>query len=205
MAHWREEYLAALGARDQREKANVALYDAYTRLADRTAAQGNTSIPLITKLPEGKDAQRSSPSTTIPKKQVSSETDSSLTELLNATRAELSEAQRSRSEIQEKLRRVVAEVEKLRKKNTHDARRIKVIDDERVNLQMRLKDREEELKGKAKLLEDFQDEMATLNLQLNMADEKSNKLQRENKELVDRWMTRMGQEADAMNNASRFS
>lgn len=47
--------------------------------------------------------------------------------------------------------------------------------------------------------------MATLNLQLNMADEKSNKLQRENKDLVDRWMARMGQEADAMNDASRFS
>lgn len=38
-----------------------------------------------------------------------------------------------------------------------------------------------------------------------MADEKSNKLQRENQELVDRWMARMGQEADAMNNASKFS
>ena len=47
--------------------------------------------------------------------------------------------------------------------------------------------------------------MATLNLQLNMADEKSTKLQRENKELVDRWMARMGEEADAMNNASKFS
>jgi hypothetical protein len=38
-----------------------------------------------------------------------------------------------------------------------------------------------------------------------MADEKSSKLQRENQELVDRWMKRMGQEADAMNDASRFS
>jgi len=38
-----------------------------------------------------------------------------------------------------------------------------------------------------------------------MADEKSSKLQRENKELVDRWMARMGQEADAMNDASKFS
>lgn len=28
MAHWRGEYLAALGARDQKEKASVALYDA---------------------------------------------------------------------------------------------------------------------------------------------------------------------------------
>lgn len=54
-------------------------------------------------------------------------------------------------------------------------------------------------------LQDFQDEIATLNLQLNMADEKSNKLQRENQELVDRWMARMGQEADAVNNASKYS
>jgi hypothetical protein len=28
MAQWREEYLAALAVRDQREKANSALYDA---------------------------------------------------------------------------------------------------------------------------------------------------------------------------------
>lgn len=27
-ANWREEYFAALGVRDEREKANVALYDA---------------------------------------------------------------------------------------------------------------------------------------------------------------------------------
>jgi hypothetical protein len=37
-----------------------------------------------------------------------------------------------------------------------------------------------------------------------MAEDRSSKLQRENKELVDRWMARMGQEADAMNEASRF-
>jgi hypothetical protein len=38
-----------------------------------------------------------------------------------------------------------------------------------------------------------------------MADEKTSKLQRENQELVDRWMARMGQEADAMNDASKFT
>jgi hypothetical protein len=47
--------------------------------------------------------------------------------------------------------------------------------------------------------------MITLNLQLNMAEQRSNKLQRDNKDLIDRWMARMGQEADAMNDASRFS
>jgi hypothetical protein len=47
--------------------------------------------------------------------------------------------------------------------------------------------------------------MATLNLQLNMAEEKSTRLQKENQDLVDRWMARMGQEAEAMNDASKFS
>lgn len=49
------------------------------------------------------------------------------------------------------------------------------------------------------------DETVSLTLQLNMAEEKCRKLERENKELVDRWMARMGEEADAMNNASKFS
>ena len=49
------------------------------------------------------------------------------------------------------------------------------------------------------------DETVSLTLQLNMADEQAQKLQRENKELVDRWMARMGKEADAMNDKSKFS
>lgn len=38
-----------------------------------------------------------------------------------------------------------------------------------------------------------------------MAEERSRMLKKENQELVDRWMARMGEEADAMNKASRFS
>ena len=53
--------------------------------------------------------------------------------------------------------------------------------------------------------QDVHDETVSLTLQLNMAEEKCRKLERENKELVDRWMARMGEEADALNNASRFS
>jgi hypothetical protein len=37
-----------------------------------------------------------------------------------------------------------------------------------------------------------------------MAEDRSSKLQRENQELIDRWMARMGKEADAMNEASKF-
>jgi hypothetical protein len=51
----------------------------------------------------------------------------------------------------------------------------------------------------------MQDEVMSQDLQLNMADERAKKLQKDNQELVDRWMARMGQEADAMNEASKFS
>jgi hypothetical protein len=54
-------------------------------------------------------------------------------------------------------------------------------------------------------LKDVQDELVSLNLQFNMAEDRSKKLEKENRELVDRWMARMGKEADAMNDASKFS
>lgn len=44
--------------------------------------------------------------------------------------------------------------------------------------------------------------MITLNLQMSMAEKERDKAKKENKELVDRWMKRMGQEADAMNLAN---
>ena len=50
-----------------------------------------------------------------------------------------------------------------------------------------------------------QDDNLSLTLQLNLAEEKSSKLQAENEQLVDRWMARMGKEAEAMNDASKFS
>ena len=86
-------------------------------------------------------------------KQTSGAQDPSLHETLLATRADLSEAQRSRSELQGRLARVTAELEKLRKRNTHDSRRIHAYGGEVAHLQLRLKDRDEELRGKAKLLD----------------------------------------------------
>ncbi|KAJ5340753.1 Autophagy-related protein 16 [Penicillium brevicompactum] len=205
MAHWREEYLAALTVRDHREKANAKLYNAYAQLADRTSllATATNTSPA----PSQGEIHRSIPSPliTVSKKQRGSEAGPTPAELLNITRADLSEAQRFRSELQEQLGRVNLEVESLRKKSTQQSRRISTLESERAQLQMRLRDRDAELKGKAKLLEDFQDEMATLNLQLNMAEERSTRLRKENQDLVDRWMARMGQEAEAMNDASKYS
>ncbi|KAL4948813.1 autophagy protein [Aspergillus filifer] len=201
MPHWTEEYTAALAARDRREKANIAIYNAYTQLADRTASRVNA--PKF----DPRDAQRSTPATptTDPKKQPTTASGPYPQEDLASTRADLAEAQKSRTGLQERLARATTDLERLRKRNTSDGKRMNAMENEITHLQLRLKDREEELRGKAKLLEDFQDEMATLNLQLNMAEERTDRLQKENKELVDRWMARMGKEADALNDASKFS
>ncbi|KAL4931498.1 ATG16 family protein [Aspergillus undulatus] len=203
MAHWTEEYTAALAARDRREKASISIYNAYTKFADRTAS---STVETPKTVHEGAP-QRSTPPTPIadPKKQPTPAAGPSPQDLLSTTRADLAEAQRSRFELSERLARATTELERLRKRNTSDGKRLKTMENEITHLQLRLKDRDEELRGKAKLLEDFQDEMATLNLQLNMAEERTGRLQKENQELVDRWMARMGKEADAMNDASKFS
>lgn len=48
---------------------------------------------------------------------------------------------------------MTADLEKLRKRSTQDSRRIRLFENETAHLQLRLKDRDEELRGKAKLLE----------------------------------------------------
>jgi Autophagy protein 16 (ATG16) len=68
-------------------------------------------------------------------------------------RSDLGAAQRSRSQLQEHLSHTSAELEKSKKKSLQDGRRITALEGERVYLQTRLKDRDEELRGKAKLLD----------------------------------------------------
>jgi hypothetical protein len=75
---------------------------------------------------------------------------------------------------------------------------------QKTALERRLKDREEELRGKQKLVEDAQDEMVAQGLQLNIAEEKAERLEKENKDLVERWMKRMGEEADRVNRESSW-
>lgn len=125
-----------------------------TRLADRTAT---FSVPIVADTSSAAD-QRSSPHNEavhppVTSRKQTADLGPSPTELLNATRADLIEAQRSRSELEEKLNQVTTEVEKLRKKSTKDGQRISTLESERLQLHSRLKDRDEELRGKAKLLE----------------------------------------------------
>ena len=125
-------------------------------------------------------------------------------ETLFQIRQDLSRAQQDRGELQTRLEIVTKELETLKAKSKIDTQRISQLSAGVTQMTVRLRDREEELRGKAKLVENVQDEMVTLNLQLNIAEEQTEQLKKENKELVDRWMAKKAKEADAMNNESKF-
>lgn len=195
---WRHDYLLALEVRDKSEQSQKTLYDAYTKLADRTASIEKTSITSnVNVLKPDLTAAKVIPGQ-IPT-QVAIEAD-----VLSKTRTDLSEAQRSRGIMQARLQETTNDLQQLRLQSASDRKRLGELNSEKATLAIRIKDRDEELKGKAKLLEDIHDETVSLTLQLNMAEERAQKLEKENKDLVERWMKRMGIEADAMNEASKF-
>ena len=124
---------------------------------------------------------------------------------LATLRQDLGEAQRSRGLLEIKLQSITEELLRLKIQSSLDHKRIGEYAKEQITLARALGDRDEEIRGKAKLLEDVHDETVSLTLQLNMADERAQTLERENAELVERWMKRMGEEADEMNERSKFS
>lgn len=120
-------------------------------------------------------------------------------------RQELTEAQRSRGVLETRLQSIAEELQKVKIQSSLDNKRTNELSKERDTLVRAIRDRDEEIKGKAKLMDDVHDETVSLTLQLNMADDRARKLEAENQELVKRWMKRMGEEADQMNEESKFS
>ncbi|KAI9774773.1 MAG: hypothetical protein M1839_001640 [Geoglossum umbratile] len=220
MSAWRKEYLQGLEDRDEREKANLEIFTSCklgwtitwtvllmgrqdTKLATRTSVlstlpRGHT--PLGPDL-EPSGSGRGRPIIAVHEGVLAEASPGTVA----ALRLDLTEAQRSKSQLQTQLKAISDELRMLRDKSDREGRVLTQLSTERAALATRIRDRDEELKGKSKLLEDVQDEMLALNIQLNMADERYRKLEKENKDLVDRWMARMGKEADAMNDASKFS
>jgi hypothetical protein len=196
MADWAETYLAALRKRDEVEKANVELYDYCAKLADQRAEL----------LKQTRNVGEEKPATSPPGfglRRVASPTRPE-SPGVSQMRADLTKAQAERAELQGKLEGVSRELEVLKGKSKLDTRKMGQLQASVNQLSLKVRDREEELKGKAKLVEDVQDENVTLNLQLNMAEERGKVLKKENEELVERWMKRMGVEAERMNEEGNF-
>lgn len=120
-------------------------------------------------------------------------------------REDLTKAQQERGDLQSKLDTALQELEAVQARAKRDHRKITQLTAGFTQLSTKLRDREEELKGKAKLVENVQDENVTLTLQLNIAEQQAEKLKEENQELVDRWMAKIGEEARKMNEAGKFT
>lgn len=120
-------------------------------------------------------------------------------------RQDFAKAQQDRSDLQSQIEALKRDLDNATSKGKSDAKKISQLNGAATQLATKLRDREEELRGKAKLLVDVQDENATLNLQLNVAERDAIQLKKENQELIDRWMKRMGKEADRMNEEGKFS
>ncbi|KAI4284570.1 MAG: hypothetical protein L6R35_004879, partial [Caloplaca aegaea] len=74
-------------------------------------------------------------------------------EALVKARTDLSEAQRSRGIIEFRLRTVLNEVQHLKLESATARMQLNELTSDKAALALKLKDRDEELKGKAKLLE----------------------------------------------------
>ena len=202
MADWKDAYLAALEARDAAEKANQDIYNAYTKLAERTAQLSRPAPPLPPqeppKSPPPSLVGRFSTKSPSPAPAIDSPS-------IAALRQEFTTAQAERAKLSSQLESVLAELDALKATTKNDRKEITRLTRISAQVQVRLRDRDEELRGKAKLLENVQDENATLNLELKQADEKAKRLKKENQDLVDRWMKRKGEEAERMNNEGKFA
>lgn len=175
-----------------------------TRIADRNAELSQTAQSPIPSFPALKRPS-SPPPPIVGRRGIKPISSPPPSEALGQIRADLTAAQQERSDLQNRLSTSTKELETLKSKSKLDGRRIAHLSAGVTQMTVKMRDRDEELRGKTKLLEHVQDEIVTLTLQLNMAEEEVKKLRGENQELVDRWMARMGREADAMNDESRFA
>ncbi|RMY52807.1 hypothetical protein D0863_14147 [Hortaea werneckii] len=207
MSDWIEQYSAALTERDARELAHKRYIDAYTRLADRAALLEAKPSPAVASSPTPPSTGRDrSDIATKPKGGNEPESDAPPPphDLLAGLRTDLASTQRARAALQTQVEDLTATISALQTQNQASSTQIAQLSRQKADIDRKLRDRDEELKGKGRLVEQAQDEMVALGLQLNVAEEQKEKLTRENQELVDRWMKRMGEEAERVNRASRW-
>ncbi|KAF2773073.1 autophagy protein 16 [Teratosphaeria nubilosa] len=184
MSDWIEQYSAALSERDAREQAHKPYIDAYTRLAHRTASPPTAPLPSSPEpAPKGKEPR----------------------DPLLRLRTDLATTQKARTTLQARVDELTASLTALSTHHTAATAHMTSLARQKADAERKLRDRDEELKGKARLVTEAQDEMVALGLQLNMAEQKTQRLQRENEDLVARWMKRVGEEADRMNSDSHWA
>ncbi|KFA52902.1 hypothetical protein S40293_00889 [Stachybotrys chartarum IBT 40293] len=192
MPNWRDEYLSSFKDAELQNPVNLDLVQICSQMADRISALEAEKAVLEGHVSRASKAKTSSGSVDASKQDAA----------LAPVRLELAEAIRAKGVAEARLRTAEDELDKLRTRTKGDSKSMRELNSEVNSLTRRLKDQDHELREKRKLLEQVQDEIIALEIQVSMAEKERDKVKKENKELVDRWMKRMAQEADAMNLAN---
>ncbi|KAK1751634.1 autophagy protein 16 [Echria macrotheca] len=203
MTSWRDEFLAGILDAERTDPLLRELVTTCSLLTDRVSVLEAENAVLKA---EQQTSPSPTPSRTASRNQASKttaveqqDTDSATTARL---RLQLAEALRARGQSQSRLQAAEEELGRLRAKTAADSKALAQLTAERRKLNIKLRDREEELRVKTKLAADVQDELAVLNITLNMSEKQLADKKAENKQLIERFMKRVGQEVDAMNNAN---
>lgn len=114
-------------------------------------------------------------------------------------RSDLAVAQRSKAGLEAEAVALRAQVSTLTLRITSATSLAAGLVRDKAALETKLRDREEEIREKRRLVERVQDEMVGLEMEINVTGEKLLELQCENEELVRRWMETKGREAEKMN------
>ncbi|KAJ9142041.1 Autophagy protein 16 [Coniochaeta hoffmannii] len=205
MPNWRDEYLGNIEKAQSESHVDRDLIAAYSQLIDRVTALEAEKAAFHDSQPSQQQPSTSrQPPSSTPPPQPSYEA-SPDTKSVSRLRIDLAEALRQKGALQTRLRTAEDELARLRSQTSADGRALRALEAERKTLTRKLRDRDDELREKKKLVADVQDELAVLNMELTVAERERKRAQDETKVLVDRWMKRMGQEAEEMNNANEPS
>ncbi|KAK0736837.1 autophagy-related protein 16 [Apiosordaria backusii] len=202
MQDWRVEYITGIRDAEKQHPVNLELIAAYSQLCDRLSTleaekaslQAQLQQPLSSHPPSLKSPKGTPPPPPPPRQPPSDETPA-----ITRLRLDLAEALRSKSHFQSRLQKSDEELARLRSKTALDAKALQDLTSQHRTLSRKLHDREEELRVKNKLVADVQDELAVLNMQLDQVEKQLAAKEAEYKQLLDRYMRRIGQEAEAMN------
>ncbi|KAK3064788.1 hypothetical protein LTS18_003919 [Coniosporium uncinatum] len=217
MKSWLSDYNSALDVRDARDKAQSTYINAYTKLADRTAqltstlsSQSNPAAPTpaspATKAVRAEtSAKARSPLASPFGRRHDDRKEEDPTDTLTRLRADLAATQKSRADLQAQLKPLSEELSALKTQRERDKRSISILEKDKLVLERKVRDREEEIKMRKKLVEDVQDEMVSLGLELSMSAQQQGRLKGENEELVRRWVEYKGKEAERWNEGSGWS
>jgi chromosome segregation ATPase len=174
----------------------IANHPTDSQLIDRVTTLEAEKAALL----EGNSSRKAS--TSSPNPQTPNVPTTEDTKPIARLRVDLAEALRAKGSLQTRLKTAEEELARLRSKTASDARALRDLAASEKVLSRKLRDREDELRQKNKLVADVQDELAVLNLQLNVAEQERKHAQDENMALVARWVKKMEEEAQRMNLAN---